>query len=72
MTKTYASATCEYLNSHEALITVEYPHGGFGVERVTRPRNGDLYEAAYEAASVKALLQGFELGRFSVVLQNAS
>jgi hypothetical protein len=62
---THATATYEFLSSTEALITVDYPSGGFGMERVTKPRNGDLYEAAYNAASVKATLQGYVLGRFS-------
>lgn len=60
-----AIATYEILSPSEAFIEVSYPNGGFGMERVTAPRNGSLYEAAYAAASVKATIQGFRLGRFS-------
>ena len=65
LTVKYAEATYEVLSPTEAIVTVDYPSGGFGMERVTKPRNGDLYEAAYNAASVKASIQGFTLGRFS-------
>lgn len=61
----YATATYTKLNSNEAFIEVTYPNGGFGMERVQRPRNGSLYDAAYRAASIKATIQGFTLGRFS-------
>ncbi len=60
-----ATATYKFLSSTEALITVDYPTGGFGMERVAKPRNGSLYEAAYRAASIKASLQGARLSRFS-------
>lgn len=60
----YAHATYKRLSTTEALITVDYPSGGFGMERVTRPRLGSLYETAYNAASLKAKMQGFELGSF--------
>lgn len=60
-----AWATYTILSSTEALIEVSYPCGGFGMERVTKPRNGSLYEAAYNAASIKATMQGLTLGRFS-------
>ncbi len=39
--------------------------GGFGIERVTKPRLGSLYDAAYSAASIKASIQGVRLGRFT-------
>ncbi len=58
-------ATYTMLSSTEALIEVTYSSGGFGMERVTKPRNGSLYEAAYSAASVKAAMQGLRLDRFS-------
>jgi hypothetical protein len=60
-----ATATYTILTSTEALIEVTYPNGGFGMERVTAPRNGSLYEAAYNAASIKATIQGCRLDRFS-------
>lgn len=59
-----ATATYRYLNSSEILVTVEYPNGGFGIERVTKPRNGSRYEAAYNAASIKASIQGLTLASF--------
>lgn len=64
MTNT-ATATYQVLSSTEALIEVNYSSGGFGMERVTKPRKGSLYEAAYNAASIKATIQGDTLGRFS-------
>lgn len=60
-----ASATYTVLSKTEALIEVSYPNGTFGFERVTKPRSGSLYEAAYNAASIKATIQGTILGRFS-------
>ena len=60
-----ATATYSQINSNEAIIEVNYPNGGFGMERVIRPRNGSLYEAAYSAAVRKAAHQGFTLDRFS-------
>lgn len=60
-----ATATYTILSSTEAFIEVTYPNGGFGMERVTAPRNGSLYEAAYSAASIKATIQGCRLDRFS-------
>ncbi len=65
MTNNDATATYQILSATEALIDVSYPNGGFGLERITKPRNGSLYEAAYRAASIKAQIQGFRLGRFS-------
>ncbi len=62
-----ATATYQILSNTEALIEVSYPNGGFGMERITKPRNGSLYETAYNAASVKASIQGYVLGRFSRV-----
>ncbi len=61
----YAWGTYQEVDSNTAVITVDYPNGGFGMERITAPRNGSLYETAYAAASVKAKIQGFELGLFS-------
>lgn len=61
----YAVATFSVLSSSEALIEVSYPNGLTAFERVTRPRMGSLYETAYRAASIKARIQGFTLGRFS-------
>lgn len=63
MTKSYA--TYEILNADTAVITVDYSNGSFGVERVSRPRNGSLYEAAYAAAAAKAAIQGDRLERFA-------
>ena len=60
-----ATATYKVLNSTTALVTVDYSNGRFGMERVTRARNGSLYEAAFSAASVKAAVQGDRLERFS-------
>jgi hypothetical protein len=60
-----ARATYKILSSTEAVITVDYPCGGFGMERVTKPRLGSLIDAAYNAASIKASHQGVRLGRFS-------
>ncbi len=60
-----AAATYTKISSTEALVTVDYPNGGFGMERVVKPRLGSLYEAAYSAASIKAEIQGLRLGRFS-------
>lgn len=60
-----ATATYKFLSATEALITVDYPAGGFGIERVAKPRNGSLYDAAYSAASIKASIQGVRLGRFT-------
>ena len=60
-----ATATYSQINSNEAIIEVSYPNGNFGIERVTRPRNGSLYEAAYCAAVRKAAHQGSTLDRFS-------
>lgn len=63
-----ATATYEIINGTTAIITVDYDRGGFGMERVTVGRHavdGDLYEAAYNAASFKARVQGEELTRFS-------
>ena len=60
-----AVATYTKISSSEVLITVDYPNGQFGMERVTKPLLGSLYEAAYNAASIKAKIQGFRLGRFS-------
>ncbi len=60
-----ATAVYTYLSSTEALIEVSYPDGGFGMERIAKPRNGSLYEAAYRAASIKAGIQGCRLDRFS-------
>jgi hypothetical protein len=60
-----AFATYSILSSTEAFIEVAYPDGGFGMERVTKPRNGSLYEAAYSAASIKASIQGLRLERFT-------
>lgn len=68
MTKLTATATYTVLSSREALVEVTYSTGGFGMERVTAPRNGSLYESAYQAASVKASIQGLRLERFSVAL----
>jgi hypothetical protein len=62
-----AVATYQILSNTEALIEVTYPNGSFGMERVTKPRNGSLYETAYNAASIKAAIQGCVLGRFSMV-----
>lgn len=60
-----ASATYTRLSSTEALIEITYPDGTCAAERVTKPRNGSLYEAAYNAASVKATIHGCRLERFS-------
>lgn len=60
-----ATATYKILNSTTAIVTVDYSNGSFGMERVTRARNGSLYEAAYAAAAVKAGIQGDRLDRFS-------
>lgn len=60
-----ATATYTRLSSTEAVIEVTYPNGRFGMERITKPRNGSLYEASYSAASAKATFQGFRLGRFT-------
>ena len=62
-----ATATYSQINSKEAIIEVNYPDGKFGMERVTCPRNGSLYETAYSAAVRKAAHQGFTLDRFSRV-----
>jgi len=62
-----ATATFYPISSTEAIIEVSYPNGGFGMERVTAPRNGSLYETAYNAASVKATIQGYVLGQFTRV-----
>lgn len=61
----YATATYTKINAHEALVEVNYPDGNFGMERVKAPRNLSLYDAAYNAASIKATIQGYTLGRFS-------
>lgn len=61
-------ATYTILSSTEAFIEVTYSTGGFGMERVTAPRNGSLYEAAYRAADIKATNQGLCLERFSRAL----
>jgi hypothetical protein len=66
MKNTDATATYTKISSTEAVITVDYPNGDFGMERVTKTRLGSLYDAAYSAASIKAQIQGFRLGRFSV------
>lgn len=60
-----ATAIYEILNNNTAIITVDYSNGSFGMERVTAPRNGSLYEAAYSAAAVKAAIHGDRLERFS-------
>lgn len=63
-----ATATYSVINSTSAVITVDYSNGAFGIERITVGRNarkGDLYEAAYNAASFKAKVQGETLERFS-------
>jgi hypothetical protein len=62
-----ATATYQVLTATEALVEVNYSNGGFGLERVTTPRNGSLYEACYRAASIKASIQGERLNRFSRV-----
>jgi len=62
---TNATATYKVLNSTTAIVAVDYSNGSFGMERVTRARNGSLYEAAYAAAAVKASIQGDRLDRFS-------
>ena len=61
-----ATATYTVLSATEALIEVNYSNGNVGLERVTKPTNGSLYEAAYNAASIKATLQGDRLDRFAV------
>lgn len=58
-------ATYSILSIREAIVEVTYPNGKFGIERVMAPRNGSIYEAAYNAASAKASIQGFRLARFS-------
>jgi hypothetical protein len=60
-----AVATYEKLSRTEALITVSYPNGGFGMERISVRHSHSLYEAAYGAASAKAAIQGYVLGCFS-------
>lgn len=60
-----AYATYKKLNHNAAIIDVSYANGGFGLERVERPRNGSLYETAFRAAEVKAAIQGERLERFS-------
>lgn len=60
-----AVATYTVLSTTEALVEVSYSNGDFGLERVTKARNGSLYEAAYCAASIKASVQGDRLERFS-------
>lgn len=60
-----AWATFETINATTAIVEVSYPNGGFGIERVTAPRKGSLYEAAYRAASIKAAHQGYRLDRFA-------
>ena len=61
----YAEAKFTRISPTEGIIEVNYPNGGFGLERVTKPRYGSLYETAYQAASVKATIQGYVLGRFT-------
>jgi hypothetical protein len=58
-------ATYTVLSATEVFIEVTYSTGGFGMERVTKARNGSLYEAAYRAASIKASIQGLRLDRFT-------
>lgn len=65
LSMSYAEATYSILSSTEAVITVSYPSGGFGMERVSVRRGFSVYDAAYRAASIKATHQGFVLGRFS-------
>ena len=60
-----AYSTYKIISRTEAIITVDYPNGPFGMERVTKPRNGSLYEAAYNAAAIKASLHGCRLERFA-------
>jgi hypothetical protein len=60
-----ATATYTRISSKEAIIEVVYPCGRFGIERITKPAKGSLYESAYRAASIKASIQGYVLGRFS-------
>lgn len=62
-----ADAKVTILSSTEALVEVSYPDGKFGFERVTKPMIGSLLDAAYRAASAKALIQGLTLGAVSVV-----
>jgi hypothetical protein len=64
-THTLAIATYSVLNSTSAIIEVTYSNGTFGFERVVKPLNGSLYEAAYNAASIKATIQGDRLDRFT-------
>jgi hypothetical protein len=60
-----AVGTVEFVNSTRAIVTVDYARGGFGMQRVDKPRNGDLYEAARRAASVMAIIQGERLEQFT-------
>lgn len=62
----YSTATYEPISASEAIVTVSYANGGFGMERITKPRNGSLYETCYNTASIKATFQGEVLGRFSL------
>jgi hypothetical protein len=59
-----ATATYKFLPDRKVLICVSYPDGGFGMERISVPRNFSRYETAYSAANAKAERQGFRLGRF--------
>jgi hypothetical protein len=63
MNKAYA--TYEIVSSKEAIVTVDYPNGRFGMQRVAKPRLGALYDAAYAAADLMATMQGFRLERFA-------
>jgi hypothetical protein len=60
-----AVATYVEISPTKALITVDYPNGGFGMEVVIKPPSVSLYDAAYNAATLKASIQGLRLGRFS-------
>lgn len=60
-----AYSTYEIISRNEAIVTVTYPNERFGMQRVTRPRNGSLYEATYSAASLMASFQGCRLERFA-------
>jgi hypothetical protein len=60
-----AFATYKRLSNTEALVEITYPDGTCAAERVIKPRNGSLYEAAYNAASVKATIHGCRLERFT-------
>jgi hypothetical protein len=60
-----ATATVEIVTTTRAIVTVDYARGGFGMQRVETPRaGGDLYERAYNAASVMATIQGERLETF--------